>query len=304
MHLHYYRSIPNFGDRLNPWLWPKLLPGAFATRDDDTVFLGISTILQASLPPASRYVVLGAGCGCGPLPHLDDRWEFFAVRGPLSAQSLGLPAAVAVTDAAYLLRLLPPPVPQRGPPVGFMPHWRSLRHVPWRGICQWSGLRFIHPFAPVERVLSAIAGCRCVIAEAMHAAVAADALRIPWLPVRIGEDFLDFTWRDWLASIEVAAQPVPLTSMVPIHPHRPGETRARKNIRNALNLLSYYARGAPLVRDFRSLTLRIAARSQPLFLSADRVVRERTAALESRLAALRQSLPTATLAPHAHIAGS
>jgi succinoglycan biosynthesis protein ExoV len=303
MRLHYYRALPNFGDRLNPWLWPKLLPGAFSSRTapDDTVFLGIGTILQASVPPAAHYVVLGAGCGYGSLPHLDERWEFFAVRGPLTAQSLDLPAALAVTDPAYLIRLLPPPPPRRGLPVGFMPHWRSLRHVPWRGICEWSGLRFIHPFAPVERVLSAIAGCRCIIAEAMHAAIVADALRVPWLPVRIGADFLDFKWRDWLASIEVDARPVPLTSMDPIHPHRPGESRARKNLRNALNLVSYYARSAPLIRDFRSLTLRLAANRQPLFLSSDRVVRERTAALESRLTALRDSLAAPTLSPHPQI---
>lgn len=289
MRLHYYSALPNFGDRLNPWLWPKLLPGCFED-DQRTVFLGIGTILQASVPDAQRYIVLGSGAGYGPPPQLDERWKFYAVRGPLTARELELPAEIAVTDAAYLLRLVGLPDPLAGPSIGFMPHWRSLRRVPWRTICDWSGLRFIDPMGKVDRVLAELRGCDCVVAEAMHGAITADLLRIPWYPVRLGTHFLDFKWRDWLASIEVSCEALPLTPMDPWSEHQPRDKPVVKAARQAINVVSYYARSIPLVSELRTLRKAIEQKRRRVFLSSDRIVDERTGTLESRLDALRHAL--------------
>ncbi len=92
MQLHYYRDgIGNFGDDLNAWLWPRLIPDLL-DDNPDTLFLGIGTLLNNRLPSRPRKVVFGTGAGYGEsLPSLDERWRIYCVRGPLTAMALGLP---------------------------------------------------------------------------------------------------------------------------------------------------------------------------------------------------------------------
>ena len=80
MQLHYFNESPNYGDALNPWLWPRLL-GDRLQECSSTLFLGIGTILKPGLPEAERYVVLGSGDGYEAFPKPDSRWTFYAVRG-------------------------------------------------------------------------------------------------------------------------------------------------------------------------------------------------------------------------------
>jgi succinoglycan biosynthesis protein ExoV len=63
--LFYYRGengVTNFGDELNWYIWPHLLPGVF-DEDDGTQFVGIGTLLNDRVPAAARTVVFGAGVG-------------------------------------------------------------------------------------------------------------------------------------------------------------------------------------------------------------------------------------------------
>src|SRR2546429_1124331 len=93
----------NFGDDLNPWLWSRLAPEG-CEQSDPAVFFGIGTILSRSAPPVPNKVVFGSGCGTGLGPKLDNRWFFYAVRGPLTAAKLGLDAALALGDPSILAR--------------------------------------------------------------------------------------------------------------------------------------------------------------------------------------------------------
>ena len=95
---------PNFGDALNEWLWPRLLPDFF-DGDESALFLGIGSILYDFLPRNARKVVFGSGYGgYTPVPHIDDRWAFYFVRGPVTARTLGLDPSLAIGDAAILVR--------------------------------------------------------------------------------------------------------------------------------------------------------------------------------------------------------
>src|SRR5919202_7036568 len=102
----YYSHCKNFGDALNPWLWPQLLPRMLG-QDDELLLVGIGTLLNDKVPANAVKIVFGSGVGYGnSLPHLDERWRIYCVRGPVSAMRLGIDPALAITDGAALLRMI------------------------------------------------------------------------------------------------------------------------------------------------------------------------------------------------------
>lgn len=215
MKVIYYRSPRgNFGDDLNAVMWPELLPPA-CFADDDAVLLGIGSIFRDDyLSPAAtarkRVFVLGSGAGTGPLPSRwpNEDWSILAVRGPLTAKLIGLPEA-AITDSAALLSTLPRMISRSEGPGGivFMPHYNSVLHSRWAEICDMAGIDFVDAHWPVEKVIRRLRGARLVVAEAMHGAIVADTLRVPWVPVISSPAILPFKWVDWTRSLDLPYRP-------------------------------------------------------------------------------------------------
>lgn len=287
MQLFHFDHTPNYGDALNPWLWPRLL-GQQLQPLSPTLFLGIGTILKTDLPPAEGYAVLGAGGGYGRFPRPDHRWRIYAVRGPLTARGLGLSPRLAATDGAYLLRTvaLPPPI-AAGPRIGFMPHWQTRLRVPWEKICDRAGVRYLDPRRPVPEILGQLQGCDGIIAEAMHAAITADALRIRWLPVRVGPEFLDFKWRDWLGSIRVDSTVQPLPTIAPRVPQVPAESVMRQSYRRAVNSATYCVQAHRLSGRLHELRTQFEADASFGHLSTLAILQSRVGQLERALDLLR-----------------
>ncbi|MCX7888414.1 MAG: polysaccharide pyruvyl transferase family protein [Rhodobacteraceae bacterium] len=204
MRLTYYRgSPPNFGDELNALLWPQLLPEGLLDDDPSELFLGIGSIIGDDLPAASRKVVAGSGYGgYSGLPDLrDGRWSFLWVRGPRTAQRLGLDPGAAIADGAVLLRAIRLPAPAAPAPVAFMPHVDSVARGAWDRVCRLAGIRYLDPRRPVAELLPAIASAGLVISEAMHGAIVADALRRPWVAMLPIIPLHRAKWEDWAASL-------------------------------------------------------------------------------------------------------
>lgn len=209
MHLYYYKDpVGNFGDDLNPWLWPQLFPVSLEhCFDDETLFLGIGSILNHKIAEApKKKVIFGSGYGYGSLPTVTEDWHFFCVRGPLTAQVLGLPAHKAICDSALLVRELWEPAGRSSGDVAFMPHHVTAAHHDWREVCASLSIRYIDPADPIERTLNTIRNSSVVISEAMHGAIIADALRVPWIPVRTRPRIVDFKWQDWSTSLAIEHQ--------------------------------------------------------------------------------------------------
>jgi len=82
-----------------------------------------------------------------------------------------------------------------------MPHHQSLLEADWESLCKSTPLHFINPRREVEQVLLEIQQTELLLTEAMHGAIVADALRVPWIPVRLYGNFLDFKWQDWSQSL-------------------------------------------------------------------------------------------------------
>ncbi|HEX8218489.1 MAG TPA: polysaccharide pyruvyl transferase family protein [Chloroflexia bacterium] len=212
MRLYYYRDpIGNFGDDLNPWLWSRLLPGVL---DDvgNTLFVGIGSVLDHRIPAAPVKVVFGTGVGHRRLPAIDERWKIYCVRGPLSAAALRLPQELAITDPAVLVGTQALQEEAKLYAVSFMPHFRTEARLAAEGvdletICRDVGLNYIDAMSGVEKVLTGIRRSEIVIAEAMHGAIVADALRVPWVPVQLSGQVLSLKWQDWCKSLDLEYGP-------------------------------------------------------------------------------------------------
>lgn len=224
--LYYHRCEGgNFGDDLNLWLWPRLLGSVLDGQclrgqeyeeevAADALLVGIGTILDRGMPQAPRKFVFGSGTGYGEAPIMDGRWTVYALRGPLTSASLGLPHPVPLGDAAYLLPLVMTAIP-KGKEIGYVPHHSNVKNSVWREICEECGIRYINPTQPVEAVLKELLQCKLIIAEAMHGAILADVFRIPWVPVKTSGRILESKWHDWLGTTSLEYRPLDLPRLRP-----------------------------------------------------------------------------------------
>jgi succinoglycan biosynthesis protein ExoV len=210
MKLTFFRGkAPNFGDELNPWMWPRLLPENFLDEDESELFVGIGSILLDTIPAAPLKHVMGSGYAgyTAPPPIHDGSWNVVFVRGPRTAAELGLPPEKAISDSAILLRALDMPAPAEDIGVAFMPHYESLDRGFWAEACRLAGVTLIDPRHDVEPVIAAIRGAKLLITEAMHGAIVADAMRTPWIPVLPIHSRHHGKWLDWSDSLSIELRP-------------------------------------------------------------------------------------------------
>ena len=220
MRLLYFKAN-NFGDELNPIIFNKLIPEAFADPNDNVDFLGIGSIIGLNkvldAREGSRKIIFGSGASpsymknAGPF-SLDENYEVFCVRGPMTAKLLGLDDSLAITDSAALLRgVIEPRVGQKKFKFSFMPHFESEDLYPWKSICEELGIKYVSPRAEPLDIIDIIQSSEVVLAEAMHYAIVADVLRTPWIPVKIYSHIDSFKWMDWCKSLDITTyQPVEL----------------------------------------------------------------------------------------------
>ena len=151
-----------------------------------------------------------------------------------------------------------------------MPHWQSEPDA-WRALCDDLSIGFIDPRGQPDAVLGALGRTDVLITEAMHGAIVADALRIPWVPVRTREGINSFKWDDWCGSLSLEYQPHQLPT---IHPATKRGVIASARRRAKLSLAS-------------AALSRVARRARPV-LSGDSVLSDRIDRLEDRLEQLRR----------------
>jgi len=220
MNLYYhYEKTGNFGDDLNVWLWSRLLPNIVdvekdyrTSRLDDkaslTVFVGIGTLLNNGLPSNASKVVFGSGAPSANRLAINDSWRIYCVRGPLTAQALGIEANIAITDGAVLLKKIDFPQVNKTFSVSFMPHHSSNLSVDWQSLCTALNMHYIDPTVSTEKTLEDIQRSELIITEAMHGAIVADVFRVPWIPVRLNGIVNSFKWQDWCQSLGLLYKPI------------------------------------------------------------------------------------------------
>ena len=181
------------------------------------LLLGIGTLLNPRLPVARQVHILGSGVGYGDAPNITDGADVQFVRGPLSARALGIDRSFALSDPGILVSRYSEISETRSERrnIGFIPQVSSVVDMEnvWLDVCGELGLTYISVREGVDYNLSKIASCERVITEAMHGAIAADSLRVPWVPIVTRPEILPFKWRDWCASMELPYEPVLVPSI-------------------------------------------------------------------------------------------
>ena len=235
MKLYYFKDPNgNFGDDLNPWLWKKLIPSLFDENEDE-LFVGIGTLLNHRLPERPIKHIFGSGYGYGTPPILNNRFVFHAVRGYETARVLQLDPKLVITDAAVLLRTVTLPKHCEAPnAIGFMPHCQSSRNFDWKKVCDEIGLKYISAEWDVKTVLEEMLSCRKIVCEAMHGAIVADTLRIPWVPVSCYDYISEFKWRDWLSTLDLPYSPIFITSLYNADQGKPLKSVMKNRLKRTL----------------------------------------------------------------------
>lgn len=217
MQLYYYNAPKkNFGDDINVWLWPRLLPNFF--NEDPTSWMSvIGTIINESMPHAETKIVFSSGAGYGAPPRGfgGEGWHIICVRGPLTAKVLNLEPKKAATDGAILIATFPeykPLAENKRENIVFMPHHRALDYGNWEEVCRRADIEFISPREDSHAILEKMKKAKLVLADAMHAAIVADTFRVPWVPILASSSINGFKWHDWMMSLNIKYKPVELPS--------------------------------------------------------------------------------------------
>lgn len=217
-YIYYKDPIGNFGDDLNGWLWPQLFGEENIENDD--AFLGIGSILFNDHKLITdlherKKIVFGTGIRPSFEAFIyDQTWDIKFLRGPLSSYSFNSEYEF-ITDAAYALRFIENfdslKNTEKKYEISVMPYFKSIKYFDWKSICDKLGYHYISPLSEngVEFTLKEIASSNYLITEAMHGAILADVLRVPWhryvlsTPVTEGPMVSEFKWMDWLYSVGI-----------------------------------------------------------------------------------------------------
>lgn len=117
-----------------------------------------------------------------------------------------------------------------GTAVGFMPHFESLAHGARGDAAAAADIELIDPRGDPASIIAAIGRCQLLLSEAMHGAIVADALRVPWVALRPLAPVHRAKWCDWADALgmEVAFQPLTASSLSEwLHASRVGSDHFR-----------------------------------------------------------------------------
>lgn len=284
--VYFDHDPPNFGDAVNAILWDQLLPPGFLDDAEDELFFGAGSILRQrpDLPGLKHIAGSGYG-GYSAAPDLNDpSWNVLWLRGPLTADRLGAAQSDAICDAAILLRATDLPAPRPDIGVAFMPHFESATRGDWAAVCRSAGITYLDPRADVTDLLAQIRGAEVVLAEAMHGAIIADALRTPFVPLLPIHTSHRMKWQDWAASLDIklSQTSLPASNLREAYVAATG-LRGQGNA-SALLAKSWVA-GPPnaVLRHRAARQLRHLAEVGPRHLSEDRKITDATEKCLERL---------------------
>lgn len=201
--LYYWRGVPNFGDRLAVPLLARFADvEARWSPVGEAQVTATGSVLEHIPAGWGGYVVGSGRLRESSRLHLDGA-EIMAVRGPLTARSIGCPDCV-IGDPALLADELVA-VRTRDIRLGLVPHWSDVV------LARRPEFQRYHPVVINVRdeplaVLGLIGRCQKIVASSLHGLIVADAFGIPRrfeVAPRFDSEGGLFKFRDYSASVGI-----------------------------------------------------------------------------------------------------
>lgn len=186
--LHWYRTVPNWGDALSPILAGFLSGREVVPHDivlnlrNHPVYAVIGSILAASTDP--NLVVWGSGfLRHGQKMRVKPR-RIHAVRGPLTRKILlddGIECPDVFGDPALLLPMFyyPQPRPEPRYVLGVIPHYQERDSELVQRLSRHPDVVIIDVTGDVRAVVDQVLSCEMVASSSLHGLILADAYGIP-----------------------------------------------------------------------------------------------------------------------------
>ncbi len=145
-----------------------------------------------------------------------------------------------IADSAYCLLCTPELLPKKGKKeykFSLMPHYRQMDKINWNIVSKLTGIHIIDPRKSINFILEEINKSEKLLSIAMHGAIVADILRVPWLRIKmdaLGAElpyFSDIKWLDFLNALNLENHYLQIKNYIPF---------AKKN--SAWYWISFYER--------------------------------------------------------------
>lgn len=200
-------AFSNFGDALAPLIVSAITGRRVvwsSPRKAD--LLAVGSVLDVSIQRGFRGIAWGTGLRAAASPALRKSAEgcnILAVRGSLSANSLGLGEDFRLGDPALLVRELGVELGRRSGPPLYIPHFSRM----WSSETQTIRRQFrtLRPTTSPLRMVHEISNSSLVIASSLHGLIVAHAVGTPAVHLLDGvqEQESDWKYRDYESSLRI-----------------------------------------------------------------------------------------------------
>ncbi|UNK70150.1 polysaccharide pyruvyl transferase family protein [Microbacterium sp. H1-D42] len=191
---------PNFGDMLTPWLLPRYGIVPVYREPRRAQLIGVGSLLEFVDREFSG-VLWGTGLMrdiAHPLPNV----TALALRGPLTAERLGLAVEPAYGDPGILVarHVAPPPPDGR---IAVVPHGHHRGHQRLTDLIDVADARVVNVHQGAVSAIREIAAARAVVTTSLHGLITADSYGIPafWTTLNPPLTGGDFKFRDYEATV-------------------------------------------------------------------------------------------------------
>ncbi|MCC5845875.1 MAG: polysaccharide pyruvyl transferase family protein [Verrucomicrobia bacterium] len=205
--LVWFQKVPNFGDRLNPWLVAGISGRRIESYSTGNVprqphLMAAGSILAYA---NGQSHIWGTGFIAPEIRPQTAPLTIHALRGPLSletARSMGTCGQeVALGDPALLVPEIYDPRVVRKRQLGMIPHYVDQNH-PWIHTCRNAGVLIIDVRDPVKQILKQIKRCEHILSSSLHGLICAEAygIKTQWVELSDNVQGRGFKYRDHYAA--------------------------------------------------------------------------------------------------------